>query len=382
MRRPIHPVGVSSLLFTSCVVLWLGFTCSAGTDGLDPMAEGGARRVLLPLPASDVALNSTRGVQLLREATHARPFHQLSLHFETQRNQAFCSAATAVTILNALTAEGLAAPVDALYAPYPYFTQRAVFENACVNSVRTHDGGRMSVKFLATHGATLDEWRDYLACFVGDDGVTHAHASEGDAESFRAALKTAFAPASPVAYVGINFHRTEMGEAGGGHMSPVGAYDATTDRVLVMDVSRYKYPPVWTPLVAAYDAMNTTDGASGESRGWVVVRHVHGGGEPSGAGETSGAGGSTVGRDACMTVAGDTDWDAVMGCMRRPRDGSSSGGGGKRGGGVSVGSAVLSAMAAACVGAGAVGAAWRYVDRQREAKFRKHVVMEGDFEDI
>ena len=44
-----------------------------------------------------------------------------------------------------------------------------------------------------------------------------------------------------------------------------------------MDVSRYKYPPVWTPLRALHDAMLAVDEASGKSRGWVVVRRGAGG---------------------------------------------------------------------------------------------------------
>ena len=293
--------------------------------------------MLLPTPSMDIALNSTAGVALLRDATHATPYHQLSIHFETQRNQAFCSAATAVIMLNALSGSGgggsgeggggsgsggdgggggggsassaggaggaggvgvglgVASPVDGMYAPYAYFTQRALFENLCVNAVVTHQGAgvTMSAKFLATHGATLREWADYLACFVGSSGVTRTHAATADADAFRRDVVAAFTPVAaagagsaaasttPTAYVGINFHRTEIGELGGGHMSPIGAYDAATDKVLVMDVSRYKYPPVWTPLASAYGAMNTTDGASGISRGWVVIT---GGGAAAGAG--------------------------------------------------------------------------------------------------
>jgi hypothetical protein len=47
-----------------------------------------ARRSLLPVPPEDVPLNSTAGVALLYNATHAGAYTQLSLHFETQRNQA------------------------------------------------------------------------------------------------------------------------------------------------------------------------------------------------------------------------------------------------------------------------------------------------------
>jgi hypothetical protein len=55
-------------------------------------------------------------------------------------------------------------------------------------------------------------------------------------------------------------------------MSPLAAYDATSDRFLLLDVSRYKYPAVWVRAEALFAAMNTTDGTMGASRGWVVVQ--------------------------------------------------------------------------------------------------------------
>jgi hypothetical protein len=295
-----------------------------------------------------------------------------------------------------------AAPTDGFYKPFPYFTQRTLFNNACVNKVATHEAGiAMSVKFLAMHGATLHEWQAYLACFTGEAGINHTHASTASADAFRRDVIAAFAASvdsssRPVRYVGINFHRSEVGEIGGGHMSPIGAYDAATDRVLVMDVSRYKYPPVWTKLEAVYLAMNTTDGASGRSRGWVVVGGSGDSMSRSGGRDTGSDADSDIGaadavaaalaaRPACMAVAGESDWDAVMGCMRVPvvfagGAGYSSSSGDS--GGVSVGAAVLSALVCAVVGGAGVGGAWYYVERQRDAKFRRHAVMDQDFEDI
>jgi hypothetical protein len=244
---------------------------------------------------------------------------------------------------------------------------------------------------------------------LGEGGVTHTHAAAADANAFRRDVIAAFTPSPAAAdaaaaaaaasegyysYVGINFHRTEIGELGGGHMSPVGAYDASTDRVLVMDVSRYKYPPVWTSLVSAYRAMNTTDGASGKSRGWVVIGGGGGGGgaggggavAPNAAGEGLSAAAVEARREtraACMSAAGAADWDAVMGCMRWPPVVLvATGGGGGGGGGVSVGAAVLAALACAVAGGAGVGGAWYYAESQREAKFRRHVVMAGDFGDM
>jgi hypothetical protein len=51
------------------------------------------------------------------------------------------------------------------------------------------------------------------------------------------------------------------------------AYDEGTDRFLVLDVSRYKYPPVWVKAADLYSAMDTTDADNkGHRRGYVLIR--------------------------------------------------------------------------------------------------------------
>jgi hypothetical protein len=58
-------------------------------------------------------------------------------------------------------------------------------------------------------------------------------------------------------------------------MSPLGAYDAGSDRVLILDVARYKYPPHWVPTAALFDAMAAPAGSA--SRGWLVASVPPGG---------------------------------------------------------------------------------------------------------
>ena len=49
------------------------------------------------------------------------------------------------------------------------------------------------------------------------------------------------------------------------------AYHEGTDRFLVLDVARFRYPPYWAKAEDLFKAMNTTDLDSGKSRGYVVV---------------------------------------------------------------------------------------------------------------
>jgi hypothetical protein len=78
-------------------------------------------------------------------------------------------------------------------------------------------------------------------------------------------------------FIIVNYLRKAIGQETGGHISPLAAYDAITDRFLILDVSRYKYPPVWVATSELFDAMNTTDSANqNKTRGFVLIRRVDG----------------------------------------------------------------------------------------------------------
>jgi protoporphyrinogen oxidase len=73
-------------------------------------------------------------------------------------------------------------------------------------------------------------------------------------------------------FVIVNFLRRALGEEIGGHISPLGAYDEKSDRFLILDVARYKYPPVWVKTADLFDAMNTPDSDNdNKTRGYVLV---------------------------------------------------------------------------------------------------------------
>ncbi len=69
----------------------------------------------------------------------------------------------------------------------------------------------------------------------------------------------------------INYTRQAIDQEGGGHISPVAAYDEDNDKVLILDVAKYKYPPVWITTSELHDAMSGIDTDSNLSRGIVVV---------------------------------------------------------------------------------------------------------------
>ena len=71
----------------------------------------------------------------------------------------------------------------------------------------------------------------------------------------------------------VNYLRKAIGQESGGHISRLAAYDAETDRFLILDVSRYKYPPVWVGAADLFKAMNTIDKDNqNKTRGYVLIR--------------------------------------------------------------------------------------------------------------
>jgi hypothetical protein len=81
----------------------------------------------------------------------------------------------------------------------------------------------------------------------------------------------------------VNYHRPAVGQAGGGHIAPIAAFHGPSDRVLILDVARYRYPSVWVPVGDLWQAIRAVDASSGRSRGVLLVRRG-----PSHAGASSG----------------------------------------------------------------------------------------------
>jgi hypothetical protein len=96
------------------------------------------------------------------------------------------------------------------------------------------------------------------------------HAADSNLPEFRALAREHLG--TPNRHVIVNYLRKSLGQEKGGHVSPLAAYDADTDRFLLLDVARYKYPPVWISAAELFNAMNTTDSDNqNRTRGFVLV---------------------------------------------------------------------------------------------------------------
>lgn len=100
--------------------------------------------------------------------------------------------------------------------------------------------------------------------------VRKLHGDELSLEEFRELVKSNLSREGD--YLLVNYQREVLGQSRVGHISPVGAYNAAGDQLLIMDTADNKYPYTWVPLASLYDAMQPKDSASGRARGLVEVR--------------------------------------------------------------------------------------------------------------
>ncbi len=208
-------------------------------------------------PDNLVDLRSPQGEAFLLETHALGAYFPISVAFETQKNQAYCGVASMVMALNAL---GAPAPASPEFQPYAIFTQDNVLSDR-TDAILPRD-------VLAHHGMTLDQLGQVLSLYPV--AVEVHHAATGGADDFRRQASEALA--SGHRFVLVNFLRRTLGEERGGHWSPLGAYDEKADRFLILDVARYKYPPVWVKTSDLFDAMNTADSDNdNKTRGYVLV---------------------------------------------------------------------------------------------------------------
>jgi hypothetical protein len=236
----VRAIGIPSLTFL------LGFSLAS------------SRFLSKPLPVSQnlIPLNSTEGEQLLSSSKAQQDYLPLSAHFVTQKNPAYCGVASMVMVLNALA---IPAPASPKLGNSHAFTQDNVF-NERMRQVR-------SPAEISWRGMTLEKLGQLLSTYPVRVEVHYA--SDMTLDEFRHLTEKNLQQPNNV--VTVNYLRQSIGQQRWGHISPIAAYNHQTDRFLILDVSRDKYPPVWVKAKQLWQAMTTIDPESGKTRGLVLV---------------------------------------------------------------------------------------------------------------
>ena len=194
----------------------------------------------------------------------------LSSGLDAQINQAYCGVASAVAIFNSLRFihdDGVNIPTDTVNDPYPYATQVVIF-NACTKAnAISNAGGGPGIDGVLTppYGLNVEQVASLMQCHLRStknndwkvtiQNVDPSHQTVGN---MKYDLKNALADTN--SRILVNYDRSAIDQKNGGvHWSPVGSYSEIQDVFLLLDVAKYKYPPVWVTSDRLFDEILTQD---------------------------------------------------------------------------------------------------------------------------
>jgi Phytochelatin synthase len=229
-----------------------------------------------------VVFSSDEGLARLARSSAKVDFPALANQFEPQSNGAFCGPTSVAIVLNTVRARAADLPRDksrlrpedgqnlppGADLSVPRYTQDNVIgkspktraqvlgESVTINGKTMRDFGfqlRQLDELLRSHGMAT-------RMVVVDDAKPEA--------DIRADLTANLSRGGD--YVIINYRREAVGQKGGGHISPLGAYDAASDSFLVMDVNPAAAGWVWMPTATLVQGMRTFDTV--ENRGYILVQ--------------------------------------------------------------------------------------------------------------
>ncbi|MDM0111454.1 phytochelatin synthase family protein [Variovorax sp. J22R133] len=272
---PIRSLVHTALLATATLLS----ACAIQGTATNPAATGAAASASPAL----VPFSSDEGVARLARSGAKADFAPLANQFEAQYNVTFCGPTTAAIVLNTMHSRDAAdlprdharlRKDDVQFMPagadpiVPRFTQDSVIDKgpktrAQVLGEPVTIGGKQVRDF----GYQL---RDFDA-MLRANALTTKVVVVNDAVSEQA-IRTDLADnlARRGDYVIVNYRREAVGQKGGGHISPVGAYDAASDSFLVLDVNPAAAGWVWMPTSTLVQGMRTFDTV--ENRGYVLVQ--------------------------------------------------------------------------------------------------------------
>jgi hypothetical protein len=193
----------------------------------------------------------------------ADDFYYYQQGWEAQITQSYCPVASSAAVLNSLRGR-IVLPQDDIYIPYPWATQHDLLDSKCFQDTVFHspDGGYP----LLYAGLGMDQAKQLLDCNLAgqkyDVIAHHIDPSTTTEDDVREGILEALLDSR--ARVFINYDRGGIGQGqlGHGHFSPIGAYNHEFDAFLIMDVAKYKHPPVWAPTSRLFGGIATVDRCS------------------------------------------------------------------------------------------------------------------------
>lgn len=266
VRYPL-PAPIIALLGALATVALLLCAGCAGRAGSESLPQS-----LQPKYGSSATPVSSDHTYFQQPGHPAPDYWALSPFYLPQRNEYDCSAAAVAAVVNALTRANR--PLKE--------TDRNASVASLLEAVTTARWAERVQKqgVDGQVGLSLEQLADVLKEALRLQGITAPRIETvrvtADDPATRAAWRKALAAneASADDIILIHFTQDTLTGAGGGpypHISPIGAFDAVTDRALVMDVDREYYEPYWSPADMIAKAMAASTPQYGHG-GWIRVR--------------------------------------------------------------------------------------------------------------
>jgi hypothetical protein len=216
-----------------------------------------------------VPFTSDEGMSRLARAAAKADFAALANQFEAQSNSIFCGPTTAAIVLNAVHGRSSELPRDrSRLKPEDLQHIRGGGDPSVARFTQDNVIGKGKKTRSQVLGEPMliggKEMRDFGYQLRQFDELLRAHGLAtrlgvvDDAKLKRRGD-----------YVVINYRREAVGQKGGGHISPLGAYDAESDSFLVLDVNPSSAGWVWMPTATLIKGMRTFDKL--ENRGYILV---------------------------------------------------------------------------------------------------------------
>lgn len=210
------------------------------------------------LPKSLVQLDSKLGRQYLLESlssSTAESYWALSQHFTNQSDPAYCGVTSLIMVLNSM---GVDPQVRWRGGWRFYGSEDTLLDRCCIPKER-----------VQRIGIDMEDFAQLAKCQGLRVQFQHCGEPQG-LQHFRTNVQHALS--SPSSILVVSFGRSKLGQTGDGHFSPIGAYHAKSEMILVMDVARFKYPCYWVSIEDMYDAMCEVDATTLKPRGWFVLQ--------------------------------------------------------------------------------------------------------------
>lgn len=235
-----------------------------------------------------VYFSSVEGQTRLERSKAKFDFHMLANQFEPQFANVSCGATSGVIVLNALFHSGIPLPRDLSRLhpnelkynsedkdfTVPRFTQEILLNSG--QKTRAQVFGQPVVindREVSDFGYQLHQLSDVLQKHKANTNVTVVDDQLSDQDVKKRLISIL---EQTDHYVIASYLLDAVGQSGGGHFSPLGAYDKKSDSFLVMDVNPSSRKWVWMPSATLIRGMRTFDSVT--NRGFIEVsKGVHAG---------------------------------------------------------------------------------------------------------